>query len=59
MDREDKIFWIWILVVFALGMLWISWLIVHENEIIATHRAKVCEIERQNNMKLDSFCISE
>ena len=40
---------------------WIFWYALYlastERERNIEHKAKVCEIERQNNMKLDDFCI--
>lgn len=59
MDREDVILIILAPIIFW----WILWYIFYlastERERNIEHKAKVCEIERQNNMKLDNFCIWE
>ena len=59
MDKADVIFIILAPFIFW----WIFWYILYlastEWERDIEHKAKVCEIERQNNMKLDDFCIWE
>ena len=52
------------LIILAPFIFWlIFWYILYlastERERDIEHKAKVCEIERQNNMKLDDFCIWE
>lgn len=59
MDRADVIFLILAPFIFA-WILWFSFYVMStERERDIEKKAKVCEIERQNNMKLDDFCIGE
>lgn len=59
MDKADVIFIILAPFIFW----WIFWYILYlastERERDIEHKAKVCEIERQNNMKLEDFCIGD